>query len=201
MNTEKEIVDALDAVVQAEIQNDSEFQTSFTALTSDEEKATALAAKRASVLAVKAPEFFAEARKQTKIAADQKIRAEKAEKGEKPPKEGDEKKDLSSSEVLALVGASISHPDDIELIKKSALLLGKDFASTISDPIVSGQLKQQQEFRKTADANNIDPKRPGTKAPTDAEILDRARKGEKFAPGSAEAEQLFWARRGGKKSS
>lgn len=199
MNTQN---GAFDTAVQTELMADAEFQTKLAGITDETEKATAIEQKKAEILNRKAPEWFAEMQKQATIAEDQRKRAEKAEgkppKDDKTPDKKDD--DLSSMDVIALVNAQINHPDDIAEIRKAAALFGKSIPETIADPLVAARLKQAKEFRASQEAMNVDPKRPGSHQPTDAEIIERANKGEVFKPGSPEAEQLYWARRGGKRS-
>lgn len=194
MNTEEEYRGQLDAAVQAELDGDTEFQTSIAAITDETERATAIEAKKTQVLAKKAPEFFAK-------AEDQRKRAEIAEKKPPKPKDGDEPKEdvLSTSDLYSLMNAKVAE-EDVPEVQKAAKLLGKTIAETLKDDMVIAKLARNAELRASANALNTDPKRPGIKTATDAEILARAKAGEVFKPGSAEAEQLFWAKRGGSKS-
>lgn len=198
MNTQN---GAFDTAVQTELMADAEFQTKLAGITDETEKATAIEEKKKEILHKKAPEWFAEMQKQAIIAEDQRKRAEKAE-GKPPKDDRNDKKDddLSSMDVIALVNAQINHPDDIAEVRKAALILGKSIPETIADPLIAERLKQAKEFRTSQEAMNVDPKRPGSHQPTDAEIIERANKGEVFKPGSPEAEQLYWARRGGRRS-
>lgn len=199
MNTQNSEFDAL---IQTELTNDTEFQSTLATISDETEKANAIEAKKKEVLAKKAPEWFAEAAKHKEIAENQRIRAEKAEGKKKDEGDGGTKKDedLSSTDVIALIGADIKHPDDIAEIKRAAKLFGKTITEIIQDPLLKAKLKQNSEFRAAQQAANVDPKRAGTNQATDSEILERARKGEVFKAGSAEAEQLYWARRGGKRT-
>ena len=79
-------------------------------------------------------------------------------------------------------------------------LYKKPLSEVLNMSLVKAELKQKGDFRRTAEANNIDPKRPGNKGINSADILERASKGEVFKKGSPEAEAYFWAKRGGKKS-
>lgn len=135
------------------------------------------------------------------------IRAKISYRDKLPKKEGerkveskqDEAKDLSSDDVLALVGAQITHPDDIKELKKSAKLLETNMQGALADPLVQARLRDMQEKRKSADAMNTGGGRRSNTKATDAEVLEKAKQGDVPERGSTEAEQLFWARRGGKK--
>lgn len=118
-------------------------------------------------------------------------------KNEVLPKKED--KDLSSEDVLVLVGAQITHPDDIKKIKEAAKLLGTDVAGALKNDLVKGQIKQAQEYRASADAGNDGGGRGGSKKKSGAELIEEANKGNLPEPGSPEAEELFWAKRGGRK--
>jgi hypothetical protein len=193
MNTEEEYRGQLDAAVQAELDQDSEFQASIATVSDETEKATLVTAKKNEILAKKAPEFFAK-------AEDQRKRAEIAEKKPPKPKDGEEPKDvLSTTDLYSLMNAKVAE-EDVPEVQKAAKLLGVTIAEALKDDMVIAKLARNVELRASANALNTDPKRPGIKTATDAEILERAKAGEVFKPGSAEAEQLFWAKRGGNKS-
>lgn len=208
MNTQKE---ALEAAVRAEIEGDATFQSSLEGKTEDE-KVQLIGNKRNEVLAKKAPEWFENMKKHETIANDQRQRAEKAEaEGKGKGKDGeddkdkdkdkdkgkDEPKDLSSTEVIALVSAQITHADDIEEVKKAAKLLGKTITEAINDPMVKGILQRNGEYRKSQDAANIgkDGKK-GNEGAAPSEVLKRASEGKIPDAGSPEAESLYKARRG-----
>lgn len=198
MNTEK-----IDALVQTELTADAVFQATLASMTTDEEKTNAITAKKNEILLKKAPEWFTEAETHKKNYEDQKTRAEKAETGKKKKEgEGDEPKeaDFTSTEVIQLMGAQVTHVEDLGFVKEAMALYKKPLHEVLNMPLIKAELKQKADFRKSAEASNIDPKRPGNKGVTDAEILDRASKGEVFKKGSPEAEAYFWAKRGGKKS-
>lgn len=205
MNTQKE---ALEAAVRAEIEGDTEFQTSLEGKTEDE-KVQLIGTKRNEVLAKKAPEWFETMKKNETIANDQKLRAEKAEREKGGKKEGEgeegkekkeekkeEPKDLSSTEVIALVSAQITHAEDIEEVKKAAKLLGKTITEAINDPMVKGILQRNQEYRKSQDAANIGKGNKGSEGAAPSEVLKRASEGKIPEAGTTEAEALYKARRG-----
>lgn len=189
----------IDEIVQSKLDADTVFQESLADLP-DDKKTVAIESKRTELRKKEYSTLAEEKVKNEDLAKNQKARAEKAEGELKEFKEPANKdKDLSSDDVLALVGAQITHPDDIKELKRSAKLLETDIAGVVQDPLVQARLKVLQQERATANASNVRGGGPGPTKVTNAEILERARKGEVFEQGSPEAEQLFWARRGGKK--
>lgn len=114
------------------------------------------------------------------------------------PKPGEADKDLSTADFYALQEAKVPY-EDLEEVKKASKLLGKSIADTLKDQTFIGILKTRQEERASANAMNTSGGRRSNSKATDAEVLEKAKKGEIPEQGSAEAEQLFWARRGGKK--
>lgn len=194
---------ALDALIQEKLSADTEFQNSLAGL-NDEEIAEAKAKKEAEL---RNAEFEAA----RKYGENQKIRAEKAEgKSEKPkdgeaapPKEPEEtKKDepvLSYKDSYALTKADV-HIDDIDDVIQAAKVLGKDISSALDDDIVKGILKKKSQERSSADAANIGLVKPGNSAKTGTDLLKDLSEGKAPEPGSVEAEELFWARRGGRRS-
>lgn len=131
---------------------------------------------------------------------------EKATKGtEKKPKESEGNggasgvASLSNMDVLAIMQNNIPQ-EDVEEVQKYSKLLSKSIPEVLKDEAVKEMLKKRQDLRATENAANVGPKRGGVKKATDQELLDKASRGELPEKGSAEAEQLFHARRGGKRS-
>lgn len=191
----------IDEIVQGKLDGDTDFQASIADL-SDDEKNTAIATKRAELVRSEY-QATAEARVAAeRIAGDQKTRAVKAETElEKfKPKPGETNdKDLSTDDVLILVGAQITHSEDIAEVKKAAKLLGISISEAIKDSTVQSILETRQEERKTREAANTTTARPGNVKKSASEILADASKGVLPEKGSQDAEALFWARRGGKR--
>lgn len=106
--------------------------------------------------------------------------------------------DLSTTDMYALMKADVPE-EDLDEVKRAAKVLGVTVAEALKDPVTKGILERRQSLRKTADATNTNPARPGTKKVTDEHLLEEASKGNLPEKGSKEAEQLFWAKRGGKK--
>lgn len=194
---------ALDVIVQEKIDADTDFQASLEGM-SDEDKDTAVNNKRKEVTEEMFKEVSGKATTFEKIAGDQKIRAEKAETDLKkvvPPKKKEDDKsetpELSTTDLYALMQSDIAE-EDVEEVVKASKLLGKTIKETLGDPTLKAILKTRVEERATADATNTGKNRPGAKKVSDQELMDNAAKGVLPEPGSPEADQLFWARRGKK---
>ncbi len=106
--------------------------------------------------------------------------------------------ELSTSDLYALMQAQVPQ-EDVAEVSKAAKLLGVSVAEALKDPIVKARLQTISEQRKSAEAANTTPARPGSKKVTDEEIVQKTNAGEIPAKGSEEATRLFWARRPGKK--
>ncbi len=207
----KEIA-ALDASIQERIGNDGEFQTSIAAM-SEEDKAKAVEAKRVEILKT-------DAIKNGKLAGNYKTRAEKAEDKLKNGKGKDDKKakddgsgkgdeddddspapkedELSQMDLRAIIKADV-HDDDVQEVRDYAKLKGVSVADALKSSVVKGILAQNTEFRKTAEAAKTGAPTATTKVKTDEALLADLSKGEIPEPGSKEAEDLFWAKRGGRR--
>jgi hypothetical protein len=143
------------------------------------------------------------------VAKNQKIRAEKAEKAQKELEEknkaleaqlGEKKSsaDLSQKDLLALVRAEV-HEEDMDDVVSYATFKKISVADALKDSVVKTILSDKSEARKSAQASNTGMSRKPTSTPSDDVLLSKLSKGEVPEAGSKEAEQLFWARRGGKK--
>lgn len=106
--------------------------------------------------------------------------------------------DLSTTDVYALMKADVPE-EDVDEVKRGAKVLGVSVSDALKDPVIKGILERKATLRKTAEATNTNTARPGSKKVTDEQVLEDASKGNIPDKGSKEAEQLFWARRGGKK--
>lgn len=103
-----------------------------------------------------------------------------------------------STDLYALMKADVAE-EDIDEVKRTAKALGVTVAEAIKDPITKTILERRVALRATADATNTRTVRPGTKKVTDEQVLEDLNAGKIPEKGSKEAEQLFWAKRGGKK--
>ncbi len=148
---------ALDVLVQEKLDADTGFLATLEGKT-DEEKASAITAKRTEIMNT-------EWSKAQEYARNQKIRAEKAE--EKPNKptttaKKDDDSNLSSVDTIAIIKANV-HEDDIEEVIKASKLLGKSISETLKDSTFKTILNTREEERKTAEATNTNTAKPGTK--------------------------------------
>lgn len=108
-----------------------------------------------------------------------------------PPKKDP---DLSTTDLYALMQAQVPQ-EDVAEVTKAARLLGVSVAEALKDPLVKGRLQTLSEHRKSAEAANVAPARPGSKKVSDETIVSEAAKGNIPEKGTEEAERLFWARR------
>lgn len=198
----------LDALVQEKLTADTAFQSSLEGL--NETEVAEATAKREGELR---NEIFANTHE---YGQNQKIRAEKAEgKGDdsdgdgKPPKKAPKKDDdadaddgehkFSIKDTYALQTHKV-HLDDIDKVVETAKMLGTDIAGALENDVLQGILKKNVEERASADAANTGGGAPSTHKPTDSELNKNLSDGKVPEPGSPEAEDLYWARRGGRRS-
>lgn len=195
----------LDTLVQEKIEADADFQEEIASL-KDEERETKLEEKRKEVLSLE----FERLSKADELAKNYKTRAEKAEAeakkqkhtaGDPPetPKQEGNRDDLTSKDLFALMKANV-HEDDVDEVVEYARYKKISVAEALKAPVIATTLEKNEEARKVADATNTRSNRSTRKTTTDAELLNRAAKGEIPEAGTDEAERLFWARHGGKKS-
>lgn len=118
-------------------------------------------------------------------------------KGEQPTESEQKSDDLSSTDLYTLVSAGV-HQEDVQEVVKSAKLLGVGIADALKDDTVKAILEKRDSQRKAAQAANVKTSRKSAHQPTDSEIIAEANKGNIPDKGSPDAEQLFWARRGGR---
>jgi len=187
---------ALDSLIQQKIDNDVDFQTSLEQL-EEEDRVFALQTKRAELANLTFAEMQEKARKDAELAENYKVRAEKAEKGKTKPQESKEQ-DLSTKDLYSLMQAKVAE-EDVDDVVKSAKLLNKTIPEALKDPVVQAILKQNEDYRKTAQAQNTGKSKAGIKTVTSDEIVKNANEGKFPERGSKEAEELFWARRGGRR--
>lgn len=188
----------LDTLVQQKLEADTDFQNSLADL-SDEDKNVAIEAKKVEIL----DEFYDSSEKNRELADNYKTRAVKAEEKLKEVKPLKDKSsdDLSQKDYAFLF--SKVHEDDVDEVVKAMRALGlKDPREALKDRVVSTLITTNEEHRKTAQASNVSTVRSSTKKLSGAELLAKVRSGEAPIPekGSIEAEEIFWAKRGGRKS-
>ncbi len=128
-----------------------------------------------------------ELKKAKEVAENQRIRAEKAEKGKK--EEHDIHPDLSTKDVLYLAKADI-HEDDINDVLEWAKF--KKISVSEAHKALKGTLDVRAEERKTANATNTGTSRPSTQISGEA-IEEKARRGI-FSEKDEDIEKLVEAR-------
>lgn len=197
----------LESLIQGKIDADADFQSSLTDL-SDDEKSVKISEKRNELLESEFDGVSKEKAKHEELAKNYKIRAEKAEQaakknkpadGGEPPKNNEDA--LTTKDNLAIMRSSVPvHDDDIDWLMKQAKVSEMTVANVLKDEEVQAVLKLRNEKRTTANATNTKPARPGVRKPDGSTLIKELKEGGKVPEqGSEEAEELFWARRGGKK--
>lgn len=152
-------------------------------------------------------------RKKLSSAIGQKIkhRTEKEELAKKlngeviPPKkkEGEDddegsKNNLSTKDTIAIMNAKV-HEEDIDEVVEYATFKKISVADALKSSVVKATLAERAEARKSAEATQTRTTPRANAKLSDDEIVKKAQKGEIPEPKSKEAEDLFWARRGGKR--
>ena len=115
------------------------------------------------------------------------------------PKKETTDTDLTPKDTLAFIGAGVTEEEDIEEVLKLAKGFGMTVSEALKDETVKHRLNVLKDQRKTAEASNTRSARVGAKQVDSKQLMDKLSKGEAPTPGSKEAEDLFWARRGGKR--
>lgn len=109
---------------------------------------------------------------------------------------------LSQKDVIAISTASARgeiHEDDVEEIVEYARFKKISVNEAIKSDVMKATIERNKEFRASAEATNTKKARAGTKSVTGDQLNRNLSKGEIPEKGSKEAEELFWARRGGKR--
>lgn len=192
---------SLDTSIQEKIDADTDFQSTLADL-SDEDKETAIKDRKSELLDIEIKALgstASEATKAKELANNYKIRAENAEKKLKGNSgAGDTAKnetELSSKDTLVFINAKVTDPEDIDEVIEYAQFKKISIADALKSNVIKASLADKAEKRKTAEATSTGTSRRNTAKVSDADIVDKASKGEIPKKGSAEAEQLFWARR------
>ncbi len=107
---------------------------------------------------------------------------------------------LSPIDYMALAKADI-HEDDIEEIFGYSQYRKVSVSEALKDDSLKAILEKRAEKRASAQASNTQSSRASQKKLTPSQIRANAEKGDIPERGSAEAEELFWARRGGRRKS
>ena len=118
--------------------------------------------------------------KQEELAKNYKIRAEKAERAGKKPKEAPvepSKPDMSSEDIYLLASAKV-HPDDISEVQDYAKLKKITIKESLASAVINTLLREREDERKTAQATNPGGSRRPSKKVPDETMLNKASKGE-----------------------
>jgi hypothetical protein len=107
--------------------------------------------------------------------------------------------ELTPKDTLAFMATGVTEEEDIEEVLKLAKGFGMTVSEALKDDTVKHRLNVLKEQRKTAEAANTRPARSGAKQVDGKQLVDKLSKGEVPKPGSSDAEELFWARRGGRR--
>ncbi len=147
-------------------------------------------------------DWESEAKKAKELANNYKIRAEKAEgknKGIKPTSNDKQANtSMSLKDSVALVRANIDD-ESIETVERYAKFAGKSIADALKDEDLKAILDRRANVKKTASVTNTSSARRTVSKPDPAVLISKLSKGEVPEKGSADAEEIFWARRGGKR--
>ena len=170
------VLDELDAVVQARVDKDADFQATLAGLT-EEERTTKIAEKKQEELDIELSsirERATKAEKAEEIAKDQRKRAEEAESKLKGSKSESQ---LSPKDYLALTENKISSEDFDDVLNYSKFI-GKSVVETLKDKTMKTILQTRAEERRTAEATQTQG-RGGTssKVSPDAIIEEASKKG------------------------
>lgn len=166
----------LDAVVQGKLEADTDFNASLVDL-SDEDRATAISAKKSEILS---GEFASlkdkadKAEKAEEIARDQKIRAEKAERELKEKSDkGLSGEVLSPKDYLALQESKVTSEDFDEVLRVSKIL-GKPITEALKDSTMKSILETRNEERRSAAAAHTGGGSRGTSQVKGEDLLSKA---------------------------
>lgn len=184
----------LNALIQEQIDKDTEFQSSLADL-SDEDKSAKITEKREALIEAE----FQKGRKSQELAENYKVRAEKAEKGLKDSSSVKSPEGLSERDLLAVVKANVPE-EDLDDVKDYASLKKISIADALKSDFVKGILSHKAEVRKTAQATQTRSTRSVSKPTGDEIVADISARGEDAIParGSEEAEALFMKRARGR---
>lgn len=129
--------------------------------------------------------------------------AEELKKGnvvvENKETKSNDKNQLSSIDTIAIMRANV-HTDDIDEVVEYAKFKGVSISEALKSPVVRGLLSEKEEFRKSEEVANTSSSRRVVNKVTPDALLKNLSKGEVPEEGSKDAEEIFWARRGGRRS-
>lgn len=91
------------------------------------------------------------------------------------------------------------HADDIDEVVEYARFKGISIPDALKTTVIRGLLSEKEEFRKSDEVANTNSTRRVVNKVTPESLLKNLSKGEIPEAGSKDAEEVFWARRGGKR--
>lgn len=132
-----------------------------------------------------------------------KLEADKAENNNRKPEpkkidKSAKSDELSTKDQYALLEAKVPL-DDIDDVVKASKLLGKTIPEVLKDDMVKTMLHRKAEERTTANATSTNKTRRTPSTVSADSLMSNLSKGEVPEIGSKEAEDLYWARRGGRR--
>lgn len=107
--------------------------------------------------------------------------------------------EMKPADTLAFIDAGVTNSEDIAEVMKLAKGFGISISDALKDKTVKHRLEVLKDERKTAEASNTRTARSGAKQIDSKALLDNLSKGEVPKTGTNEAEELYWARRGGRR--
>lgn len=161
----------INALIDEKINNDTDFQNSLSEM-SQEDAEQAINDKKVELFKHEFSSLSEKLKKAEETAKNQKIRAEKAEKGYKKDHEPAEpaKQELSTVDIYALHGAKV-HLDDIPEVESYAKFKGVSIAEALKSSVIKTMLSEREEMRKTAEATNTNRARKGPSTVSDEQKL------------------------------
>lgn len=123
---------------------------------------------------------------------------EKPEAPKPAPKEEKEDIGLSTADLLAITRANI-HEDDIDEVIEFAKFKKLSVKEALAHPVMKATLSTNEEYRKTAEATNDGKSKRVTTKISPEKLQQDLSEGRVPEAGSKDAEELFWARRGGRR--
>lgn len=117
---------------------------------------------------------------------------------DKKPEAPRKSEEFGSRDMFALVKAGV-HEDDIDEVAKVAKLENISISEALKLDLTQTILAKRTEYRKSAEVANASPARRGAQKPSGEALLKQLSDGNIPDRGSETADDLFWARRGGKR--
>ena len=133
-------------------------------------------------------------------AEAKKLKAQLANKSgssEKP--QGETSVNVGQKDLYALSQANV-HIDDFDDVVEYAKFKKISIQDALKTDVIKTTLANKSEYRKTAEASNTTASRKGVTKVSPDVLVKNLSEGKIPVAGSAEAEELFWARRGGRRS-